>query len=221
MILKTESDESTLRPEYLTILQYINSIGGCEGLIYVGLNDGEELKFCKTFAKKIYGFEPIPDRLIWDRLEKYKSENVSLYNMALGNHSGYINLYPASNEFQSSSIFEPTQQCKNEFKLTFNEPIEVKIERLQSFNFFNDCNTIIIDVQGAELEVLNGIDNFSNIKLIILEYTSCCDLYHNGCTFDEIYKKLTSNGFHFCQTLDAYISPVSNLLHGNAIFRKL
>ena len=207
--------------EFKAIIKYIDSIGGCNGLLYVGAGTGQELNFCKKFAKKIYAFEPITHPILWEELKKHADVNTLLYDYALSDTVGTAKIYPASNEFQSSSILQPTNNCIKEFNLNFGLPVEVKTERLQNLSFFKECDVLFMDVQGAELKVLNGIDDFSNLKLIVTEYTNCVDIYQNACTFDDIYQKLISKGFHFCQTSGTYISPNSNLLHGNATFRKL
>lgn len=203
------------------ILEYVNSINGCNGLIYGGVNTGRELPFCKTFAKKIYGFEPIREQNIWNELSKHKDENTFLYNLALGDYTGISLIYPASNNFESSSLLKPTESVKNEFNLQFQKPIEVLVEQLKNFNFYKECDILILDVQGAEIKVLNGIDDFSNLKLVVTEYTSSGTLYDGACTFDEIYNKLISQGFHFCETFDTYNNPALKTIHGNAIFRKI
>jgi FkbM family methyltransferase len=203
------------------ILDYVNSIGGCDGLVYAGVNTGRELPFCKTFAKNIYAFEPIREQTIWEELSKHRDSNTFLYNLALGDFTGISLIYPASNNYESSSMLEPTEHVKNEFNLQFENPIEILVEQLKNFDFFNSCNILILDVQGAEIKVLNGIDNFDNIKLVVTEYTSSGNLYSGGCTFDDIYRKLIDIGFHFCETFDTYNNPIMKTVHGNAIFRKL
>ena len=106
----------------------------------------------------------------------------------------------------------------NEFSFVkFRNPIKIKTRRLDSFDFVKECDTLIMDVQGAELKVLNGLDDYDNFKLIILEYVSE-NLYKNGCVFDDLYEKLTSKGFKYYESFDIYFNDASSVFAGNAVF---
>jgi FkbM family methyltransferase len=200
--------------------KYVQSIGGSKGIIFVGANTGDEIPFLKTISSKIYAFEPINHPSIKEQLFKYADSTVEIFNYAITDFNGNTIMYPAVNNFHSSSTLKPTKHLE-EFPVPFTEPITVECRRLDYFDFFKSCDCLFIDVQGAELNVLNGVSDFSNIKLVYCEYTSFQHLYENQCLFKDLNYKLESLGFHFCETLWAYHNPVSKIVHGDAIWRKL
>lgn len=202
------------------LLKYIQSIGGSTGMVFVGANTGDELPYLKRFGTKIYVFEPITQPSVANQLNSHADNNTTIYNYAISDFNGSSVLYPATNNYQSSSLLKPTKHLE-EFPIPFIDPINVECRRLDSFDFFKSCDVLLMDVQGAELNVLNGISDFSNIKLIYCEYTSFHHLYENQCLFKDLNSKLESHGFHFCETLGTYHNPASKVVHGNAIWRKL
>jgi FkbM family methyltransferase len=197
--------------------EYIEKIGGSSGLIYIGANTGQEIEFCKNYTQKIYAFEPIPFDSVWGQLIKHQCEKVFCYNCALSDEEGEFEIYPSSNNFESSSLLKPKVHLSEFNWVHFADPIKVKSRRLDSFKFAKECDVIIMDVQGAELKVLNGISNFDNFKLIILEY-NVENTYDGACTFDELENKLTAEGFEYYESYGVYNNPNTEFYAGNAVF---
>ena len=58
---------------------------------------------------------------------------------------------------------------------------------------------LVLDVQGAELDVLKGfsIDNLNNIQEIIVEI-STKQFYKNGVLFNDLHNFICKNGFKLC-----------------------
>lgn len=202
------------------LAKYIESIGGSNGIIFVGVNTGDELPYLKSICPNIYAFEPINHPSVMEQLNRHSDTNTKIFNYAISDFNGDTIMYPATNNYQSSSLLKPTKHLE-EFPIPFIEPIKVECRRLDYFDFFKSCDCLLMDVQGAELNVLNGISDFSNIKLIYCEYTSFHHLYENQCLFKDLNSKLESCGFHFCETIGTYHNPASKVVHGNAIWRKL
>jgi FkbM family methyltransferase len=200
--------------------EYFNKIGGSRGLIYVGANTGQEIPFLKNHANKIYAFEPVGFDSVWQELLKHKDDKVECINVALSDSEQIaVDFYPASNNFESSSLLRPNESLNNEYSwLTFSDPIKVNTKRLDSYKFYNNCDVLIMDVQGSELDVLNGISNFANLKIIVLEY--CSYLYENSCTFYDLNEKLSKEGFKYQETYGLYYNELTNYYAGNAIFIK-
>jgi FkbM family methyltransferase len=197
--------------------EYIRKIDGSSGLIYIGANTGQEIEFCKNYTKKIYAFEPIPFDSVWGELIKHRCQNVFCYNYALSDEEGELDIYPSSNNFESSSLLKPAVHLSEFDWVKFNEPIKIKAKRLDSFDFLKDCDVIIMDVQGAELKVLNGISNYDSLKLIIMEY-NIKNTYQDACTFEDLENKLNDVGFEYYESYGVYYNPNTEFYAGNAVF---
>lgn len=203
-----------------TLTTYMKYVQLSKGLIYVGANTGQEIPLCRTLTEKIYAFEAISDVSVWGKLITHTDSQVSCYNYALSDEEGEFEIYPSSNNYESSSLFKPGTHVTEFPHVQFSlNPITVRAKKLDSFEFVKDCDTIIMDVQGAELKVLNGLSDYSNFKLIVLEFVSK-DLYIGSCTFDDILNKLTSENFTYMEAFDVYQSADASVFAGNAVFLK-
>lgn len=202
---------------YPILTEYCALIGGSRGLLYVGANTGDELPFCKTITDKIYAFEPVSTDSVWTQLKRHEDEKTLCLNYALSDIESESVMYLASNNYQSSSLFEPGTHI-NEFPdVLFRSQVKVHTKRLDSFKFVKDCDVIVMDVQGAELNVLNGLTDYTNIKLIIAEFCQH-GMYKDACTFDDIQAKLCALGFTF---QEVYGIHRGSRFAGNAVFIKL
>lgn len=202
------------------IYNYVKSIGGSKSIAFVGANSGDEIPSIKRFTEKIYAFEPVPFPSVLEPLFRHADSNCEIFNVALSDREEMSFIYPASNNFQSTSLLKPSKHL-TEYPVGFFDPIPINCKRFDSYKFSSICDFLILDVQGAELKVLNGISDYSNIKLIYSEYTSNAELYENQCSFKQLNNKLENEGFHFCETTDCYRNPDTKTVHGNAIWRKL
>lgn len=196
---------------------YLDRLGRSTGLIYIGANTGQEMCLCKSLADKVYAFEAVAVPSVWNRLIQHQDHKTQCFNVALSDTEGSSLLFPSSNNFESSSLLNPGTHLTEFAWVHFGQPITVRTQRLDSFDFVNHCDTIIMDVQGAELRVLNGLTDFGNVKLIILEYTSP-GMYHGAATFDEIESKLIGEGFSYEESFGVYDNPGTGVYAGNAVF---
>jgi len=201
------------------LAHYMPKIGRSKGLIYVGANTGQELDLCKMYTNQIYAFEAIKDSSVWDVLCTHVDATTQCLNYAVSDKNGWIPMWPASNNWESSSLLKPEKHLTEFTHVKFGEPIMVSTRRLDSFTFIHDCDVIIMDVQGAELQVLDGISEFTHINMIILEYISA-HMYESACTFDQLYDKLTSHGFTYYESFGVYSNPHTQAYAGNAVFVK-
>ena len=182
----------------------IFEIGACEG--------EDSIKYSRIFPNaKIYSFEPVKENFdkIANNLEKYNIKNVVVFNEALSNNVGNSDFYlssghpdylPKTNDWdygnKSSSLlppknhqpkwmsFEKKEQIRNNTILNFCEQ-----NKIQYIDFVH------MDVQGAELMVLEGTGSFlKNIKMIWLE-VSLVEFYENQPLKNNIIDFLNKNGF--------------------------
>ena len=125
-------------------------------VIDVGANNGDLIPF---FKKQTYfGFEPSPTE--FELLGRNIDSNCLIYNYAVGNSEQNINFY-ISSEGANSSLIRPEK---------FTEQLIVKQIRLDEFFDQIEIKLVKIDAEGAELEVLQGMENIlGNIDYIAID----------------------------------------------------
>lgn len=182
----------------------IFDIGACEG--------EDSIKFSSRFpCACIYTFEPLPKNIkrINGNLKKYKTKNIKVIKKALSDKNGSATFHVSSGKppkasddwdygNKSSSLLAP-DKTKNVHKwLKFKEKINVKTERLDTFaesEGIQEIDFVYMDVQGAEMMVLNGAGKFiTRIKAIWLEVESV-ELYSHQPLKKDIEAFMKSNGF--------------------------
>ena len=127
--------------------------------VYRGVHSYEMSKYSKT----VHSFEPNP--VIYNELEKNLPRiirNIKLYNYALSNKNGIKKLrIPIRNTNADKSNYDEYYKMglasihdKNIFE-KFDQ-FEINCKKLDDFNFENVISFIKIDVEGHEIEVING-----------------------------------------------------------------
>jgi FkbM family methyltransferase len=181
-------------------------IGSCDGL--------DAIKYAKKFPNAIvYAFEPLSKnfQLIQNNISKYNISTIIPVELALSNSKGKAEFYVSSGrpkdvegakdwDFgnKSSSLLQPNKTIEVHPWLEFKENISVNTDTLANFvieNKISRIDFIHMDVQGAELMVLEGAKDFiSNIKMIWLEVENI-ELYKNQPLATDVEMFLSANGF--------------------------
>ena len=171
-------------------------------VIDVGANKGNAaLEFVDIFPNaKIYAFEPLPDCFAKMQAKLESLKNIKLFNIALSDQGGSINMnrssYPAS-----SSLLKMADLHKRLFPITAGErSVTVQtdnLDNIMSQEIFEGPALMKIDVQGFEHKVLAGAKKaLEKVNVIIIE-TSFVELYIGQPLFGDIYKILTEQGFEY------------------------
>lgn len=107
------------------------------------------------------------------------------------------NFYIANNDAQSSSLFEFGSEM-NHKGLMMTSSLELSMKRLDSLlerSNLEQGSHWVVDVQGAEFQVLEGsgrlIDNAYSLEVEV----STRDEYMNGTKFEELNRFLNRKGF--------------------------
>lgn len=190
----------------LTILD----IGGCEG--------EESIRYSRIFPfSTIYTFEPLTEnqKLIKENIIKYEVGNIELVPLALSDEEGFSQFYVSSGhpddqptdldwDFgnKSSSLLPPKNNNLASW-LTFDKKINVETITLDSFfsqNKINEVDFVHMDVQGAELKVLEGAkDAVKNTKAIWLEVADI-ELYKNQPLRVDVENYMKKNDFQIVKS---------------------
>jgi FkbM family methyltransferase len=163
------------------ITEHLKNKGLPKHVVHVGGFDGNENQWYKSWGAKSTWFEPLPEKY-----EELLSKGLTAHNFALGSKEDEVKFYVSSN-LQSSSILEPTGHLQKYPNTLFNETMNVKVRTLDSFNI-TDCDMLVLDTQGYELEVLKGSSNTLKTVEIIFCEVSTIELYKNCPLLEDIQK---------------------------------
>lgn len=168
------------------------------GVIHGGAHEGLEFDTYKQiFGENIetHWFEPDP-KIFGNLCERLKGrEKTFFYNCALGATEDILTLWEEeATNGESSSLFHPKKILDVYPTLKFKKGPEVPVKTLDSFNIQN-CNILVLDVQGYELEVLKGArETMNRIDHVFLEVSSE-ELYEGCPTIHDLNDFLCPYGF--------------------------
>jgi len=183
----------------------IMDIGSCEG--------ESSIRYSKLFSKaKIYAFEPLIknfEKLTFN-IKEYNCSNIFPFQLCLSDKDGQADFFISSAEKKntevsnwdfgnkSSSLLQPDKTLEIYNWLEFKDKELVRTQTLNTFckqEKLNQVDFIHLDVQGAELLVLRGANEFlENLKTIWLE-VEVIPLYKDQPLKKDIEKFLKENGF--------------------------
>ena len=185
----------------------IFDIGACEA--------EDSIRYSNLFPHaKVYAFEPRPDNCAKavELIKNYKKQSIYLEQLALSNQNGKATFYLSEGQPEtikdtknwdygnkSSSLLPPSEEMKKHTEwLQFKNKIEVETMKLSDYVFKNKISSIDfahMDVQGAELMVLEGAGNFlSKIKIVWLE-VEVVELYKDQPLKNVIEQFMERNEF--------------------------
>lgn len=209
-------------------VRYVFDIGACEA--------EDSIRYSLLFpSSTVYAFEPRKDNLAigQESIKKHSRSNIVLENIALSNMNGVAEFFlsegaPADSagtkdwDFgnKSSSLLPPSEEMKKHTAwLQFNRRTEVETRRLEDYIAEKKIPAIDfahIDVQGAELMVLQGAGDFlKNIKLIWME-VEAVELYKNQPLKNDVERFMEKN--NFVNILDTVNTVAGDQLYANLAF---
>jgi FkbM family methyltransferase len=123
---------------------------------------------CVGTEGRVYSFEPVPKlaSALLKNANLNQFEQITLSNLALSDHDGHACFYVGPEDNSGlSSLRQPRGS---------SDTLDVKLERFdQIFNLDQDIALVKIDVEGAELAVLRGMNDYLRNKhpYILIEVT--------------------------------------------------
>jgi FkbM family methyltransferase len=206
----------------------IFDIGACES--------EDAIRYAMLFANsRIFAFEPREDNVEKSKelIKNYKKKNIILEHLALSNEEGLADFFLSEGEppeqknneswdygNKSSSLLPPSEEIdKHTAWLQFKRKTQVKTMRLDNYvkkNSLNIIDFVHLDVQGAELMVLEGAGTFlSKIKLIWME-VEAVELYQGQPLKNNVEQFMIKNNFSILQ--DTVNSVAGDQLYVNRSF---
>lgn len=162
----------------------------CKSVLHIGAHYGEEAQEYFEYGMNKAVFVE-GDSGPFDQLKQNisKFENFRAVYAFISDKAGTATFYQASNSGASSSLLKPERHSEERPDITFNRGIEIQTQTLDSLNQGN-FDLVVIDVQGAELQVLNGGQNtILSAKVIWIEVNSG-GMYTDDASTVEIFSYL-------------------------------
>jgi FkbM family methyltransferase len=182
-------DFSSIIPQFDRLVAHLDRAGLTPVTVFdIGVADGTPWIYNAYPDAKYFLIDPTPQSLPFMH-SWAKRLNAEVLSVALGNSDGRVKI-KVRPEHSGSSIFEEVGEAE------ILEEVEVPIRRFDRVvNSFQRPALAKIDVQGAELMVLEGMGNrLQDLDCIIVE-TSLIATLHGGPEFADVVALLKDGGF--------------------------
>lgn len=206
-------------------IQHIDNMS-LKTIFEVGARYGDEsIMLSKYFTDaKVYSFEcnPLTIDICKKNLSVYP--NIIFFGYGLGDKNEELPFYSCTKEHEgNSSLFK-----RIDFEDTQTQSGYVKIRKLKDVIAEHNIKSIdlfCMDVQGNELNVLKGCEDFiQNIKYIIMEEPKAVintyylpegvhSKYIDSPTAEQLYTFMVDNGFELVERID------ENAIEDNVMYR--
>ena len=168
------------------------------GVLHVGAQKAQEAPFYRLLKGPTVYFEAIP-RLAAAARDKLAGTGIEVIEACCSDRDGdEVTFNVSSADGAASSMYEPSDEWVAP-ALSFVETLTLETSRVDSLltpNYPKDrFNLLVLDVQGAEVNVLKGMgDYLQNIDGIYCE-VSDQPLYKGGCSTFDVISYLNEQGF--------------------------
>lgn len=166
------------------------------GVLHIGAHTGQEADLYDAANCQVLWIEALPET--FNRLEvsiaRFKKQKA--VNALLGDAERSVEFNISENDAHSSSIFQFSRNSK--FGLKMKNSLKLKMVRLDAIISEEEIQQYphwVLDVQGAELLVLQGaVKSLKHCQTLDVE-VSTFETYEGGAQLDDIEKFLESAGF--------------------------
>lgn len=186
-------------------LIYLRDLG-CrfKGLIHVGANDGAEVDwYFANGCTRVICFEPHPDAVQRAVARHRDRQGLSYIQCALGEEAGSLEFFiPADGDDEKTSRYKPIPTLGHDWtKVPTGASITVPVVRFDDWAArnkldINDYNTLVIDAQGMELEVLRGFGYYLSVFDYLCIELSHTPVYAGEASAAAVSQYLASQNFH-------------------------
>ena len=171
-----------------------------KGILHVGAHECEEIKDYEIYLPRnqILWIEALPGKV---EFSKNKYPNVLIENAVVSDIIETVR-FNVSNNGQSSSILDFGLHSTFHPQVHYVTCFEVKTKLLKNIlpNYNINYNFLNLDIQGAELKALKGMEEYlKNVDYIYTEVNS--DYVYKGCALiGELDEYLLHFGLHRVET---------------------
>lgn len=185
-----------------------------KGVLHIGGHYGEEAEFYNRLGKPVIWVEGVSShyQVLLENIREYPRQKALNYFLS-SSHQISAPFYITNNDGSSSSLLKLNES--NPFKgLEISEVLTIEtfcLTEIIEIDEITKYDHWIIDVQGAELSVLEGASEYLKFAKTLVVECSTYDLYSNQAHFHQIADYLGELGFIYLWTLTEYS-------HGDVIF---
>ena len=193
VITRSDNSKNGLKPFMLEFF-----MRECSGILHIGGHTGQEAKYYSTLQKPVIWIEGNPQ--VFEDLHRHvtKFHQVAIQALISDNAVSEIDFYLTSNNSESASIF-PLSRNSSWDDLTNTGMIRLPVTRLDSLLATVEtfaCDFWVIDVQGAELQVIRSAGKYlTNYCKFILIEISTSEYYDGGAIWDDVREEMRRQGF--------------------------
>lgn len=137
--------------EATTKVLYPKYLRSDDVVVEVGARIGAATIILSKLTKHVYSFEPNKDNFRMLRAYAKKLGNVTAYNLALGEYDGKALLKISKND-----SFSAVSSLKGLANHKYADSQEVQIVSLDNLHFDIRPSSLVLDCEGAEVEVISG-----------------------------------------------------------------
>lgn len=196
--------------QFIKSIEKIIDLQGVNTVFDIGSRDGcQSLEFAHWFPNaKVFCFEPVPENILWCKRNAELCNRITVIEKAVSDIDGFVDFHVVNNgNVGASSLYIANPH--HGYGATLNQTkISVESIRAESFLSQNNVNVpqlLWMDVQGAELSVLNSFgQSLQKVKAI-----------HTEVGLDLIYKSSTlkQDLINFMDKMGFYVyTSISNSL---------
>jgi FkbM family methyltransferase len=173
----------------------------CHGVVHVGANDGAERDLYARYGLPVLWVEASPEvyQTLTANLSGY-SNQCAVNALVTDKEDETYDFHVAGNAGHSSSIYEFQDHKEIWPDIDFTETIPLRSKTLahileEAGDFADNFEALVLDVQGAELLVINGAEERLNGIRFIKAEAADFEAYQGACTLDTLTAALEAKGF--------------------------
>ncbi len=183
-----------------------------DGILHLGAHYGQEAENYYKSGARVIWFEGMPDvfETLSHRIKIYPNQTAIL--AVLGDSNRLVNFNVTDNQGQSSSVFSLAKGHRFPTKVVSEIPLQMKrLDEILTPKDLADFSHWVVDVQGAELIVLQGAGDLLNNCYTLDVEVSTYETYTGGTKFEDLNTFLKEQGF-------VPLWEFANNSHGNLLY---
>ena len=175
-----------------SFIKFANSV------LHIGAHYGQEASNYHKLEKDVLWIEALPDvyKILKSKIEIYPKQR-AICALLGANQNESVDYYLTNNDNSASSIYklDPDSGFNNVINTGIKKMRTSRLDNLISLETLNKYDHWVLDVQGAELDVLKGAGQLLKYVFSIQIEVSTRSTYINGAQFNQIEDFLRTFGF--------------------------
>ena len=167
------------------------------GVLHIGAHEGQEASFYAQCNVPVTWIEALPAKYeaLQRNIQEFPRQN-AICALLGDSNVREVEFFISNNDSASSSIYLPSAEANVPFEMIKKTFLEMKrLDSLISPELAKKLKHWVVDVQGAELKVLEGAGELIHFCNSIIVEAKRQSNYTNGTTWGELVNFLELNGF--------------------------